>query len=104
MASQSKIEELFEVAKSSLSFEGIKVEDIKEAVMDYKDYLDKQIDDAILKIKDKDKQIEVERNLKRKVLDENRDKNILLREKEKQIREVEIKEAELLLSKLFKDL
>lgn len=51
MASDLKINELFEAAKASRSFPGLSDEDIRGACMKYKDVEDARIDEAIRRMR-----------------------------------------------------
>lgn len=101
MASQEILEQLFEVAKISSSFKGMKEKDIWEACLSYKDRGDKDIEIAIENILKKDEKEAKKAESRQALISENKEKIKIMHEKEEKDHANDVEKAEKMLAELF---
>ncbi len=101
MASESTLQQLFTLAKTSLYFEGLGEKEIWNACLKYKDRSDEDIQIAMENIRNQDEKIRQDSNEKQSLLSENKQKMVELRQNEAQDRAEDERGAEDILDDLF---
>lgn len=101
MASEAILKELFETSKASVSFKGMKEDDIWNACLKYKDKSDEIIRSAINILHNRDDEAAEKVEMEKKKLEEGHEKMVKLHEQEVADREKDAKDAEKMLDELF---
>ncbi len=102
MASEIVLKNLLEAAKVSVSFAGMKEEDIWQACLVYRDRPDADVEEAIRRIGNKADEMKAAAEAKTKHLQKLRQEGMVLHEKEARERAEDIDKAESMLEQLFK--
>lgn len=102
MASEIVLKKLLEAAKGSVSFAGMKEEDIWQACQAYADRPDADVEEAIKRIGNKEVEMKNAADAKAKHLQELREQGVALHEREARERLEDIAKAESMLDQLFK--
>lgn len=102
MASEIVLKKLLDAAKGSVSFAGMKEEDIWQACLAYKNRPDADVEEAIRRIGNKETEMKSVADDKAKHLEELREQGVALHEQEARERVADIAKAESMLEQLFK--